>query len=156
MNQWNPMIYHGTTKVELKRDANYHLITDMADKAIAWMGQQKSLTPDKPFFLYFAPGATHAPHHAPKEWIAKYKGQVRHGLGQDARTDLRAAEEEGNHPCRLQNQPATQRNPGVDSFSASEQKLFARQMETFAGYAEFTDHQVGRLVDYLDVDRPAR
>ncbi len=55
MNQWVPSLYHGTTKVELKRDANYHLITDMADKAIAWMGLQKSLTPDKPFFLYFAP-----------------------------------------------------------------------------------------------------
>src|SRR5687768_17795132 len=67
------------TPVELPKDPNYNFMTDMTDQAISWMGAQKSLTPDKPFFLYFAPGATHAPHHVPKEWIAKYKGKFDQG-----------------------------------------------------------------------------
>ena len=88
-NQWAPYLYHGMNPVEIPRDPNYHFMTDMTDKAIAWMQFQKALTPDKPFFMYFAPGATHAPHHVPKEWIAKYKGKFDAGLGRDARGDAR-------------------------------------------------------------------
>jgi len=65
--------------VEVPKTPNYHFMTDMTDRAIKWTNAQKSLTPDKPFFTYFAPGATHAPHHAPKEWIAKYKGKFDQG-----------------------------------------------------------------------------
>src|SRR5439155_24875643 len=78
-NQWAPLVYDGTTKVELPKDPKYHFMTDMANQAIAWTRYQKSLTPDKPFFVYFAPGATHAPHHAPKEWIARHQGKFDHG-----------------------------------------------------------------------------
>ena len=78
-NQWAPLIYDGMTQVELPKDPNYHFMTDMTDKAIAWVRAQKSLTPDRPFFMYFAPGATHAPHHVPKQWIAKYKGKFDQG-----------------------------------------------------------------------------
>ena len=78
-NQWAPYLYHGMNPVEIPKDPNYHFMTDMTDKAIAWMQFQKALTPDKPFFMYFAPGATHAPHHVPKEWIAKYKGKFDEG-----------------------------------------------------------------------------
>jgi arylsulfatase len=78
-NQWAPLIYDGVTKVEHPRDPNYHFTTDMANQAIAWVRAQQSLTSDKPFFIYFAPGATHAPHHVPKEWIAKYKGKFDQG-----------------------------------------------------------------------------
>jgi len=78
-NQWAPLIYDGMTEVEPSHDPNYNFMTDMTDKAIDWMEYQKSLTPDKPFFIYFAPGATHAPHHVPKEWIAKYKGKFDQG-----------------------------------------------------------------------------
>ena len=78
-NQWAPSLYHGTTQVEVPKDPNYHFMTDMTDKAIAWVKFQKALTPDRPFFMYFAPGATHAPHHVPKEWIAKYKGKFDQG-----------------------------------------------------------------------------
>ncbi len=81
-NQWAPLLYDGLTQVELRKDPNYHFMTDMTNQAIHWMRYQKSLTPDKPFFLYFAPGATHAPHHVPKEWIAKYKGQFDGGWDQ--------------------------------------------------------------------------
>jgi len=80
-NQWYPTLYEGTTPVENKKtpEQGYNLVADMTDKAIKWIGQQKSLTPDKPFFIYFAPGATHAPHHAPKEWADKYKGKFDQG-----------------------------------------------------------------------------
>ena len=88
-NQWAPYLYHGMNPVEIPRDPNYHFMTDMTDKAIAWMQFQKALTPDKPFFMYFAPGATHAPHHVPKEWIAKYKGKFDQGWDAHARGDPR-------------------------------------------------------------------
>ena len=74
-NQWAPLIYDGTTKIEPPRDPDYHFTTDMTDQAINWIRYQQSLTPDRPFFAYFATGATHAPHHVPQEWIAKYKGK---------------------------------------------------------------------------------
>ena len=78
-NQWAPAIYDGMTKIEVPKDPNYHFMTDMTNQAIKWMQSVKSLTPDKPFFMYFAPGATHAPHQVPKEWIAKYKGKFDQG-----------------------------------------------------------------------------
>ena len=80
-NQWYPTLYEGTTPVEPEKtpEEGYHLVDDMTDKAIDWIGQQKSLAPDKPFFIYFAPGATHAPHHVPKEWADKYKGKFDQG-----------------------------------------------------------------------------
>lgn len=78
-NQWSPAVYEDTTRVELPKDPNYHFMTDMANQAIKWTHAQKSLTPDRPFFTDFAPGATHAPHHVPKEWIAKHKGQFDQG-----------------------------------------------------------------------------
>ena len=78
-NQWAPAIYQDMSRIEVPHDPNYNFMTDMTDKAIQWTQDQKSLTPDKPFFTYFAPGATHAPHHVPKEWIAKYKGKFDQG-----------------------------------------------------------------------------
>jgi arylsulfatase len=81
-NQWAPFIYDGTHPVELPEDPDYHFLTDMTDQAVAWMKYQKALTPDKPFFVYFAPGAVHAPHHVPQEWIARWKGKsTRAGIG---------------------------------------------------------------------------
>ena len=80
-HQWYPSLYEGTTPIEVKKtpEEGYHFMEDMTDKAIDWIGQQKALIPDKPFFIYFAPGATHAPHHVPKEWADKYKGQFDEG-----------------------------------------------------------------------------
>ena len=78
-NQWAPAVYDGVTRVETPNDPNYHFTTDMTDRAIAWVRFQQALTPEKPFYTYFATGATHAPHHAPKEYIAKYKGQFDQG-----------------------------------------------------------------------------
>ena len=112
-NQWYPTLYEGTTPVEVDRtpEEGYHFMEDMTDKAIAWIGQQKALAPDKPFFAYFAPGATHAPHHVPKEWADKYTGKFDAGLGQAARGDLRPAEGTRRHPDRSPNSPpATRRS----------------------------------------------
>ena len=104
-NQWDPSIYEGTTPVEPPKtpEEGYHFTEDMTDKAIAWMRQQKALMADKPFFVYFAPGATHAPHHVPKEWAEQVQRQVRPGLGQIARGEFGAAEEarRGSAKCRV-------------------------------------------------------
>jgi arylsulfatase len=78
-NQWAPAVYDGTVRVEVPHDPNYHFTTDMTNQAINWVSAQQSLTPDKPFYMYFATGATHAPHHAPKEYIDKYKGKFDQG-----------------------------------------------------------------------------
>src|SRR3954466_14951442 len=102
-NQYDPALYDGTTPVEPPATAEegYHLTEDLADGGVSWMRQQKALMPDKPFFVYFAPGATHAPHHVPKEWIAKYKGKFGPGLGQAARGDFRQAKEPRRHSTGL-------------------------------------------------------
>ena len=105
-NQWAPLVYHNQTPVELPKDPKYHFMNDMTNKAIAWMQYQKSLTPDRPFFMYFAPGATHAPHHVPKEWIAKYKGKFDKGwdvyAGRDAGPADQARRGAGGHEARPQ------------------------------------------------------
>ena len=110
-----PALYEGTTPVEPKKtpEEGYHFMEDMTDKAIDWIGQQKALMPDKPFFVYFAPGATHAPHHVPKEWADKYKGKFDAGLGQAARGDVRPAEGARRHPARLRADRAPQGDPGL-------------------------------------------
>ena len=101
-HQWYPSLYEGTTPIEVKKtpEEGYHLMEDMTDKAIGWIGQQKALIPDKPFFIYFAPGATHAPHHVPEGMGGQVQGQVRRGLGQAARGDLRSPEEARRHSRR--------------------------------------------------------
>ena len=93
-NQWDPALYEGTTPVEPPKtpEEGYHLTEDLADQAIGWVRQQKALMPDKPFFVYFAPGATHAPHHVPKEWADKYKGKFDDGWDAQREQHLRAAE----------------------------------------------------------------
>ena len=102
-NQYYPAIYEGTTPVEPDKTPGegYHFTEDLTNKAIKWVRQQKSLMPDRPFFMYFAPGATHAPHHVPEGMGGQVQGQVRPGLGQAARRNIRAAEEAGRHPARL-------------------------------------------------------
>jgi arylsulfatase len=109
-NQWAPAIYDGTVRVEHKQSPDYHFTTDMTDQAINWVSAQQTLTPGKPFYLYFATGATHAPHHVPKEWIAKYKGQFSGGWDK-LRGDFRPPEEAGRDPGRRQAHPPTQGDP---------------------------------------------
>jgi arylsulfatase A-like enzyme len=148
-NQWAPLIYDGTTQVELPKDPNYHFMTDMTDKAIAWMKSQKSLTPDKPFFMYFAPGATHAPHHVPKQWIAKYKGKFDQGWDALREETLARQIKLGVVPAGTKLAPKPDAIADWAKLSGDEKKLFTRQMEVFAGFAEYTDTEIGRLVDAI-------
>ncbi len=149
-NQWAPLVYDGLTQVELPKDPNYHFMTDMTNQAIHWMRYQKSLTPDKPFFLYFAPGATHAPHHVPKEWIAKYKGQFDGGWDQFREETLARQIKLGVVPqgTKLASKPEAIKD--WDKLSDDEKNLFSRQMEIFAGFGEYTDTEIGRLVQAVE------
>ena len=149
-NQWAPFVYDGMTPVEIPEDPNYHFTTDMANKSIEWIQSQKSLTPDKPFYVYFAPGATHAPHHAPKDYIAKYKGKFDGGWDKMLEETLARQIEKGVVPAgtKLAERPADIK--AWDSLSADEKKLFARQMEVYAGFGEHTDMEIGRLIDGIE------
>ncbi|MBL7865895.1 MAG: arylsulfatase [Cyclobacteriaceae bacterium] len=150
-NQWHPMVYDGTTRVFPKvDDPNYHFTNDMADQALAWMNTQQSLTPDKPFYMYFATGATHAPHHAPKEFIAKYKGKFSQGWDKLREETLERQKKLGVVPQGTVLAPKPEAIKDWDQLTADERRLFERQMEVFAGFGEHTDSQVGRLLDALE------
>jgi len=154
-NQWYPAIYEGTTPIEPEKtpEEGYHFTEDMTTKAIKWIRQQKALMPDKPFFTYFAPGATHAPHHVPKEWADKYKGKFDQGWDKLREETFARQKKLGVIPpdCQL-----TQRHPQIpawDTISPEMKPVLARQMEVYAGFLEHTDHHVGRLIDALkDLD----
>ena len=149
-NQWAPAVYDGTVRVEVPHDPNYHFTTDMTNQAINWVSAQQSLTPDKPFYMYFATGATHAPHHAPKEYIDKYKGKFDHGWDKLREETFAKQKALGVIPQNAQLTPRPKEIPAWDDQKPDQKRLFARQMETFAGFAEHTDHEVGRLVDALE------
>ena len=146
-NQWAPFVYDGTHQVELPDDPNYHFLTDMTNQAVAWIKYQKSLTPDKPFFAYFAPGATHAPHHVPKERIARWKGKFDQGWDKLREEILARQIERGVVPKGTQLAPKPEAIRDWNSLSDDERKLFARQAEVFAAFVEMTDHEIGRLIE---------
>lgn len=148
-NQWAPKIYDGVAEIETPRTPNYHFTVDMTDKAITWIQAQQALTPDKPFFTYFATGATHAPHHAPKEYIAKYKGKFDMGWDKLREQTLARQIEMGIVPKGTKLAPKPADLPDWESLSTKQKQLYARQMEAYAGFAEHTDHEVGRLLDAL-------
>ena len=151
-NQWYPALYEGTTPVEPDKtpEEGYHFTDDMTTKAIHWVQQQKVLMPDKPFFMYYAPGATHAPHHVPPAWADKYKGRFDHGWDR-LRDEIFARQKAlGVIPpdCRLTERHAE--IPSWDSVADDMKPVLARQMELYAGFMEHTDHHIGRLVDTLE------
>ena len=149
-NQWAPAIFDGVTRVEVPTTPGYHFTVDMTDKAIAWVSAQQSLTPDKPFYMYFATGATHAPHHAPKEWIDKYKGQFAAGWDKLREETFERQKKMGIIPAETKLTPRPKEIPAWADMSAEQHRLFERQMETFAGFAEHTDHEIGRLIGQLE------
>jgi arylsulfatase A-like enzyme len=149
-NQWAPAIYDGMNKIETPTYPGYHFMTDMTNQAIEWMRYEKSLTPDKPFFIYFAPGATHAPHHVPKEWIAKYKGKFDQGWDKLREETLARQKALGVVPADTQLAAKPEAIKDWDKLTTDEKKLFARQMEVFAGFGEYTDAEIGRLVKAVE------
>jgi len=149
-NQWSPLIYDGMTKVEVPKDQNYHFLTDMTNQSIKWMQSVKALTPDKPFFIYFAPGATHAPHQVPMEWIARNKGKFDQGWDKLREETLKRQIKLGVVPAGTKLAPKPAAIKDWNKLNANEKKLFTRQMEVFAGFAEHTDYEVGRLIDAIE------
>lgn len=150
-HQWYPSLYEGTTPIEVERtpEQGYHFMEDMTDKAIDWVGQQKALLPDRPFFVYFAPGATHAPHHVPRVWADKYKGKFDQGWDKLREETFARQKKLGVIPqdCRL-----TARHkeiPSWDEMPAALKPVLVRQMEVYAGFLEYADHHVGRLINGL-------
>lgn len=149
-NQWSPTIYEDMTKIEVPNVPSYHFMTDMTDHAIEWMQSQKALTPDKPFFIYFAPGATHAPHHVPQEWVDKYKGKFDQGWDKLREEILMRQKKLGVVPPETKLAPKPDGIKDWDKLTPDERKLFARQMEIFAGFAEYTDYEAGRLLKSIE------
>jgi arylsulfatase A-like enzyme len=150
-NQWYPSLYEGTTPIEIKRtpEEGYHLMEDMTDKAINWIGQEKALMPDKPFFVYFAPGATHAPHHVPKEWADKYKGKFDQGWDKLREETFARQKKLGVIPPDCQLTKRHKEIPSWDEMPAALKPVLVRQMEIYAGFLEYADYHVGRLIDSL-------
>ena len=148
-NEWAPLIYDGVTLVEKPEDPNYHFTIDMTNQAISWVRFQKALSPDKPFFMYYAPGATHAPHHVPKEWIEKYKGKFDQGWDKLRELTLERQKKLGIVPENTKLAPKPSDIKDWEKLSADEKKLFTRQMEVYAGFAEQTDYEVGRLISAI-------
>ncbi|MFM2073418.1 MAG: arylsulfatase AtsA [Actinomycetota bacterium] len=167
-NQWYPDIVHDNHPVEqpsLPADG-YHFTTDITDKAMEFIRDAKAVAPDKPFFLYYAPGAAHAPHHAPKEWIAKYAGKF--DMGYEAYREIVFARQK-EMGLFAESAELTPINPYTDlvspegqawgeldvvrpwdSLTVDEQKLFARMAEVYAGFLSHADHEIGRILDYLE------
>jgi arylsulfatase len=148
-DQWAPLIYDGVKKVNPPEMEDYHFTTDMTNQAINWVKAQQSMTPDKPFFMYFATGAVHAPHHVSKEWSDKYKGKFDKGwdaIREETTQNMKAM---GIIPENTNLAPKPDDIKDWDKLSDNERKLFARQAEVFAGFMEMTDYEVGRLLDAI-------
>jgi arylsulfatase A-like enzyme len=148
-NQYFPAIYQDTVPVEPDRtpEEGYHFTEDMTDHAIDWVRQQKALMPDKPFFVYWAPGATHAPHHVPEEWWSKYRGRFDDGWDALRERTFARQKELGVIPTDAELTVRHDEIPAWDDMPDDLKPVLARQMEVYAGFMEHTDHHLGRLVD---------
>jgi arylsulfatase A-like enzyme len=150
-NQWYPSLYEGTTPIEVKKtpEEGYHLMEDMTDKTLGWIGQQKALTPDVPFFIYFAPGATHAPHHVPQEWADKYKGRFDAGWDVLREETFDRQKKLGVIPADAELTARPKEIPAWKDMPEELKPVLRREMELYAGFLEYADHHVGRVFDAL-------
>jgi arylsulfatase A-like enzyme len=151
-NQYYPGLFEGTHPVEPDRtpEEGYHLTEDLADHAIGWVRQQKALLPDKPFFIYFAPGATHAPHHVPAEWADKYKGKFDEGWDKLREETFARQKQLGVIPPEAELTVRHPQIPAWEDVPAELVPVLTREMEVYAGFLEHTDYHVGRLIDALE------
>ncbi|QUR68989.1 arylsulfatase [Mycobacterium spongiae] len=149
-HQYNPGLYHGTAPIERPEEAtNYHLTTDLADRMISWVRQQRSIAPDRPFFAYWAPGATHAPHQVAPEWSDAFRGQFDQGWDALREETFARQKKLGVIPDDAQLTRRHDSIPPWDSVSADRQRIAARLMEVYAGFLAHTDHEIGRIVAAL-------
>ena len=150
-NQWTPFLFRNTTQIfPWLDDPGYNMITGMADDAIGYLNQLNAAAPDKPFFLYYVPGATHAPHHPTPEWIAKFEGKFDMGWNELREQIFANQKRLGVIPADTKLTPWPDDLPKWDTLDADSKKLFARQAEVFAAYAAYADHEIGRVVQAVD------
>jgi arylsulfatase A-like enzyme len=151
-NQYYPALYDGLAPIEPETSAEdgYHLTEDLADQAIDWIRSQKALAPDRPFFVYFAPGATHAPHHVPLEWADKYAGRFADGWDAHRESTFARQQAQGVVPPDATLTPRPDAIPAWDDMDEQLRPVLERQMEVYAGFLEHTDHHVGRVVDAIE------
>lgn len=150
-NQYYPVIFENTKAVEPDKspEEGYHFMADMTDKAINYMQYSKAVAPDKPLFMYFAPGAAHAPHHAPREWSTKFKGKFDAGWEKVREETFQRQLDLGIIPKDTKLTPRPEWVPVWDTLSSDQKKLYLRLMENFAGYLAYTDHEIGRLIEAI-------
>jgi len=149
-DQWYPLIYDGVIKVDPPKMENYHFTVDMTNQAINWVKAQQSMTPDKPFFVYYATGAVHAPHHVPREWADKYKGKFDKGWDAVRSETIERQKKLGVVPPDTELGELPKDLKAWDELPADQRRLFARQAEVFAGFLEQTDHEIGRFRQALE------
>lgn len=147
MNHWHPLLFENRDLVPVSEDPDYHLTEDLADKAIRWVRKVKAIAPDKPYFLYVAPGATHAPHQAPQAWIDQFKGKFDMGWDAYREQTLARQKELGVVPKGTQLTERSRGLPAWDSLNADQKRLYARMMEVFAAYGAQVDAAMGRVID---------
>jgi arylsulfatase A-like enzyme len=150
-SQWHTPLFENTAPIEPSHDnPNWHFSEAIAEKAISWMSQQKAGAPEKPFFVYFAPGACHSPHHVAKDWADKYQGKFDHGWDRQREITMENQKALGLVPPNTTLTPRPDSIPSWDSLSADEKRLYARMQEVFAGFLEHVDAQVGKVVDAIE------
>ncbi|QEG01932.1 Arylsulfatase [Stieleria maiorica] len=149
-DQWAPLIYDGVKKVNPPQVEGYHFTEDMTNQAINWVKAQQSMTPDKPFFMYFATGATHAPHHVPKDWIEKFHGKFDDGWDAVRQATYERQKDAGVIPAETKLPPRPEDIAAWDSLPEDHKTLFRRQAEVFGAFVAHTDHHIGRLVDAIE------
>ncbi|GLS32165.1 arylsulfatase [Mesorhizobium albiziae] len=147
-SQWNPMLWENHNLVPSSPDPNYHLTTDLVDRAIGWVDNVQAV-PGRPYFLYLAPGATHAPHQAPKEWIDKFKGKFEGGWDKYREETFERQKKLGVIPADAKLTPRPKEIPAWDSLEPDQKRLASRMMEVFAGFTAQTDYEIGRFLDAL-------
>ena len=150
-SQWYTPLFENTAPIEIPYDnPKWHLSEALANRAIGWIGQQKATAPEQPFFVYFAPGAGHAPHHIHKEWADKYQGKFDHGWDRQREITFETQRKLGVIPQNTKLTPRPKDIPSWDSRSADEKRLYSRMQEVFAGFVEHADAQIGRLIDAIE------
>jgi arylsulfatase len=149
-NQWEPALVENTRPISKPQGKDYHFTADIADQAIGWIRGQQSVAAGKPFFVYFAPGACHAPHHAPRQWIDKYRGQFDQGWDKVREETFARQKQLGVVPASAKLTPRPDCLPAWDSLSPDQKRLYARMQEVFAGFLAHTDYEIGRVVEAID------
>jgi arylsulfatase len=151
-DQWHSALFEGTKPIEAEEQRGgklTHLDQILADRAINWIRMQNAVAPDKPFFAYYSPGIAHAPHHAPREWIAKFKGRFDHGWDKQREITLENQKKLGVVPADTRLTPRPKEIAAWDSLNADQKKVYARMMEVYAGALSHCDHQIGRVIDAI-------